>query len=55
MLQNIRFKNMLIAKTYDKTLETYNKMSKDVLLSECYWKFLIRIQVIQDNNFLMEN
>lgn len=50
ILQNVRCKNGIMGISFEKVHETYNKMSKEVLLSEFHWEFLLRIQVMYKLN-----
>lgn len=44
-LQNIQRKNHTLHNRRETLLEAYDKLTKDVLLSERKWDFLMRIQV----------
>lgn len=44
-LQHIQHKNQILRNRREILLESYDKLSKDILLSERQWDFLLRIQV----------
>lgn len=45
-LQNIQRKNQILRNRRETLLESYDKLTKDILLSERQWDFLLRIQVL---------
>lgn len=45
-LQNVQRKNYSLQNRREILLEAYDKLTKDVLLSERKWDFLMRIQVV---------